>query len=203
MNDYVYRVLEKKYESIVDVIDDFKFLNCIKKAEIIKDCLKYDVSMSKDDVIDLMCEKMAKGGYHKILEETLKNMTLEMERMKLCLIQYGCIKITTDEPETYVPMYMMLGKVYKTIDDVTKAFEDLPLDEKGKVLCACIGLNTEYDSNMSDGEMFDWFFDCVFKAKLTEMFKELVIETTENIKKSDEKRERQYDDFDIFMVESI
>ena len=201
MNDYVYRVLEKKYESIVDVIDDFKFLNCIKKAEIIKDCLKYDVSMSKDDVIDLMCEKMAKGGYHKILEETLKNMTLEMERMKLCLIQYGCIKITTDEPETYVPMYMMLGKVYKTIDDVTKAFEDLPLDEKGKVLCACIGLNTEYDSNMSDGEMFDWFFDCVFKAKLTEMFKELVIETTENIKKSDEKRERQYDDFDIFMVE--
>lgn len=203
MNDYVYRILEKKYESIVDVIDDFKFLNCIKKAEIIKDCLKYDVSMSKDDVIDLMCEKMAKGGYHKILEETLKNMTLEMERMKLCLIQYGCIKITTDEPETYVPMYMMLGKVYKTIDDVTKAFEDLPLDEKGKVLCACIGLNTEYDSNMSDGEMFDWFFDCVFKAKLTEMFKELVIETTENIKKSDEKRERQYDDFDIFMVESI
>ena len=203
MNDYVYRVLEKKYESIVDVIDDFKFLNCIKKAEIIKDCLKYDVSMSKDDVIDLMCEKMAKGGYHKILEETLKNMTLEMERMKLCLIQYGCIKITTDEPETYVPMYMMLGKVYKTIDDVTKAFEDLPLDEKGKVLCACIGLNTEYDSNMSDGEMFDWFFDCVFKAKLTEMFKELIIETTENIKKSDEKRERQYDDFDIFMVESI
>ena len=203
MNDYVYRVLEKKYESIVDVIDDFKFLNCIKKAEIIKDCLKYDVSMSKDDVIDLMCEKMAKGGYHKILEETLKNMTLEMERMKLCLIQYGCIKITTDEPETYVPMYMMLGKVYKKIDDVTKAFEDLPLDEKGKVLCACIGLNTEYDSNMSDGEMFDWFFDCVFKAKLTEMFKELVIETTENIKKSDEKRERQYDDFDIFMVESI
>ena len=201
MNDYVYRVLEKKYESIVDVIDDFKFLNCIKKAEIIKDCLKYNVSMSKDDVIDLMCEKMAKGGYHKILEETLKNMTLEMERMKLCLIQYGCIKITTDEPETYVPMYMMLGKVYKTIDDVTKAFEDLPLDEKGKVLCACIGLNTEYDSNMSDGEMFDWFFDCVFKAKLTEMFKELVIETTENIKKSDEKRERQYDDFDIFMVE--
>ena len=135
MNDYVYRILEKKYESIVDVIDDFKFLNCIKKAEIIKDCLKYDVSMSKDDVIDLMCEKMAKGGYHKILEETLKNMTLEMERMKLCLIQYGCIKITTDEPETYVPMYMMLGKVYKTIDDVTKAFEDLPLDEKGKVLC--------------------------------------------------------------------
>ena len=203
MNDYVYRVLEKKYESIVDVIDDFKFLNCIKKAEIIKDCLKYDVSMSKDDVIDLMCEKMAKGGYHKILEETLKNMTLEMERMKLCLIQYGCIKITTDEPETYVPMYMMLGKVYKKIDDVTKAFEDLPLDEKGKVLCACIGLNTEYDSNMSDGEMFDWFFDCVFKAKLTEMFKELIIETTENIKKSDEKRERQYDDFDIFMVESI
>lgn len=203
MNDYVYRILEKKYESIVDVIDDFKFLNCIKKAEIIKDCLKYDVSMSKDDVIDLMCEKMAKGGYHKILEETLKNMTLEMERMKLCLIQYGCIKITTDEPETYVPMYMMLGKVYKKIDDVTKAFEDLPLDEKGKVLCACIGLNTEYDSNMSDGEMFDWFFDCVFKAKLTEMFKELVIETTENIKKSDEKRERQYDDFDIFMVESI
>ena len=203
MNDYVYRILEKKYESIVDVIDDFKFLNCIKKAEIIKDCLKYDVSMSKDDVIDLMCEKMAKGGYHKILEETLKNMTLEMERMKLCLIQYGCIKITTDEPETYVPMYMMLGKVYKTIDDVTKAFEDLPLDEKGKVLCACIGLNTEYDSNISDGEMFDWFFDCVFKAKLTEMFKELVIETTENIKKSDEKRERQYDDFDIFMVESI
>lgn len=203
MNDYVYRILEKKYESIVDVIDDFKFLNCIKKAEIIKDCLKYDVSMSKDDVIDLMCEKMAKGGYHKILEETLKNMTLEMERMKLCLIQYGCIKITTDEPETYVPMYMMLGKVYKTIDDVTKAFEDLPLDEKGKVLCACIGLNTEYDSNMSDGEMFDWFFDCVFKAKLTEMFKELIIETTENIKKSDEKRERQYDDFDIFMVESI
>lgn len=201
MNDYVYRVLEKKYESIVDVIDDFKFLNCIKKAEIIKDCLKYNVSMSKDDVIDLMCEKMAKGGYHKILEETLKNMTLEMERMKLCLIQYGCIKITTDEPETYVPMYMMLGKVYKKIDDVTKAFEDLPLDEKGKVLCACIGLNTEYDSNMSDGEMFDWFFDCVFKAKLTEMFKELVIETTENIKKSDEKRERQYDDFDIFMVE--
>ena len=203
MNDYVYRVLEKKYESIVDVIDDFKFLNCIKKAEIIKDCLKYNVSMSKDDVIDLMCEKMAKGGYHKILEETLKNMTLEMERMKLCLIQYGCIKITTDEPETYVPMYMMLGKVYKKIDDVTKAFEDLPLDEKGKVLCACIGLNTEYDSNMSDGEMFDWFFDCVFKAKLTEMFKELIIETTENIKKSDEKRERQYDDFDIFMVESI
>lgn len=203
MNDYVYRVLEKKYESIVDVIDDFKFLNCIKKAEIIKDCLKYNVSMSKDDVIDLMCEKMAKGGYHKILEETLKNMTLEMERMKLCLIQYGCIKITTDEPETYVPMYMMLGKVYKKIDDVTKAFEDLPLDEKGKVLCACIGLNTEYNSNMSDGEMFDWFFDCVFKAKLTEMFKELVIETTENIKKSDEKRERQYDDFDIFMVESI
>ena len=203
MNDYVYRILEKKYESIVDVIDDFKFLNCIKKAEIIKDCLKYDVSMSKDDVIDLMCEKMAKGGYHKILEETLKNMTLEMERMKLCLIQYGCIKITTDEPETYVPMYMMLGKVYKTIDDVTKAFEDLPLDEKGKVLCACIGLNTEYNSNMSDGEMFDWFFDCVFKAKLTEMFKELIIETTENIKKSDEKRERQYDDFDIFMVESI
>ena len=203
MNDYVYRILEKKYESIVDVIDDFKFLNCIKKAEIIKDCLKYDVSMSKDDVIDLMCEKMAKGGYHKILEETLKNMTLEMERMKLCLIQYGCIKITTDEPETYVPMYMMLGKVYKKIDDVTKAFEDLPLDEKGKVLCACIGLNTEYDSNMSDGEMFDWFFDCVFKAKLTEMFKELIIETTENIKKSDEKRERQYDDFDIFMVESI
>ena len=203
MNDYIYRILEKKYESIVDVIDDFKFLNCIKKAEIIKDCLKYDVSMSKDDVIDLMCEKMAKGGYHKILEETLKNMTLEMERMKLCLIQYGCIKITTDEPETYVPMYMMLGKVYKKIDDVTKAFEDLPLDEKGKVLCACIGLNTEYDSNMSDGEMFDWFFDCVFKAKLTEMFKELVIETTENIKKSDEKRERQYDDFDIFMVESI
>ena len=202
MNDYVYRVLEKKYESIVDVIDDFKFLNCIKKAEIIKDCLKYNVSMSKDDVIDLMCEKMAKGGYHKILEETLKNMTLEMERMKLCLIQYGCIKITTDEPETYVPMYMMLGKVYKKIDDVTKAFEDLPLDEKGKVLCACIGLNTEYDSNMSDGEMFDWFFDCVFKAKLTEMFKELIIETTENIKKSDEKRERQYDDFDIFMVES-
>ena len=201
MNDYVYRVLEKKYESIVDVIDDFKFLNCIKKAEIIKDCLKYNVSMSKDDVIDLMCEKMAKGGYHKILEETLKNMTLEMERMKLCLIQCGCIKITTDEPETYVPMYMMLGKVYKTIDDVTKAFEDLPLDEKGKVLCACIGLNTEYDSNMSDGEMFDWFFDCVFKAKLTEMFKELVIETTENIKKNDEKRERQYDDFDIFMVE--
>ena len=201
MNDYVYRVLEKKYESIVDVIDDFKFLNCIKKAEIIKDCLKYNVSMSKDDVIDLMCEKMAKGGYHKILEETLKNMTLEMERMKLCLIQYGCIKITTDEPETYVPMYMMLGKVYKTIDDVTKAFEDLPLDEKGKVLCACIGLNTEYNSNMSDGEMFDWFFDCVFKAKLTEMFKELVIETTENIKKNDEKRERQYDDFDIFMVE--
>ena len=201
MNDYVYRILEKKYESIVDVIDDFKFLNCIKKAEIIKDCLKYDVSMSKDDVIDLMCEKMAKGGYHKILEETLKNMTLEMERMKLCLIQYGCIKITTDEPETYVPMYMMLGKVYKTIDDVTKAFEDLPLDEKGKVLCACIGLNTEYNSNMSDGEMFDWFFDCVFKAKLTEMFKELIIETTENIKKSDEKRERQYDDFDIFMVE--
>ena len=203
MNDYVYRVLEKKYESIVDVIDDFKFLNCIKKAEIIKDCLKYNVSMSKDDVIDLMCEKMAKGGYHKILEETLKNMTLEMERMKLCLIQYGCIKITTDEPETYVPMYMMLGKVYKKIDDVTKAFEDLPLDEKGKVLCACIGLNTEYNSNMSDGEMFDWFFDCVFKAKLTEMFKELVIETTENIKKNDEKRERQYDDFDIFMVESI
>lgn len=203
MNDYVYRVLEKKYESIVDVIDDFKFLNCIKKAEIIKDCLKYNVSMSKDDVIDLMCEKMAKGGYHKILEETLKNMTLEMERMKLCLIQYGCIKITTDEPETYVPMYMMLGKVYKKIDDVTKAFEDLPLDEKGKVLCACIGLNTEYNSNISDGEMFDWFFDCVFKAKLTEMFKELVIETTENIKKSDEKRERQYDDFDIFMVESI
>lgn len=203
MNDYVYRVLEKKYESIVDVIDDFKFLNCIKKAEIIKDCLKYNVSMSKDDVIDLMCEKMAKGGYHKILEETLKNMTLEMERMKLCLIQYGCIKITTDEPETYVPMYMMLGKVYKKIDDVTKAFEDLPLDEKGKVLCACIGLNTEYNSNMSDGEMFDWFFDCVFKAKLTEMFKELIIETTENIKKSDEKRERQYDDFDIFMVESI
>lgn len=203
MNDYVYRVLEKKYESIVDVIDDFKFLNCIKKAEIIKDCLKYNVSMSKDDVIDLMCEKMAKGGYHKILEETLKNMTLEMERMKLCLIQYGCIKITTDEPETYVPMYMMLGKVYKTISDVTRAFEDLPLDEKGKVLCACIGLNTEYDSQMSDGEMFDWFFDCVFKAKLTEMFKELVIETTENIKKSDEKRERQYDDFDIFMVESI
>lgn len=201
MNDYVYRVLEKKYESIVDVIDDFKFLNCIKKAEIIKDCLKYNVSMSKDDVIDLMCEKMAKGGYHKILEETLKNMTLEMERMKLCLIQYGCIKITTDEPETYVPMYMMLGKVYKKIDDVTKAFEDLPLDEKGKVLCACIGLNTEYNSNMSDGEMFDWFFDCVFKAKLTEMFKELVIETTENIKKNDEKRERQYDDFDIFMVE--
>ena len=203
MNDYVYRVLEKKYESIVDVIDDFKFLNCIKKAEIIKDCLKYNVSMSKDDVIDLMCEKMAKGGYHKILEETLKNMTLEMERMKLCLIQYGCIKITTDETETYVPMYMMLGKVYKKIDDVTKAFEDLPLDEKGKVLCACIGLNTEYNSNMSDGEMFDWFFDCVFKAKLTEMFKELIIETTENIKKSDEKRERQYDDFDIFMVESI
>ena len=203
MNDYVYRVLEKKYESIVDVIDDFKFLNCIKKAEIIKDCLKYNVSMSKDDVIDLMCEKMAKGGYHKILEETLKNMTLEMERMKLCLIQYGCIKITTDEPETYVPMYMMLGKVYKKIDDVTKAFEDLPLDEKGKVLCSCIGLNTEYNSNISDGEMFDWFFDCVFKAKLTEMFKELVIETTENIKKSDEKRERQYDDFDIFMVESI
>ena len=203
MNDYVYRVLEKKYESIVDVIDDFKFLNCIKKAEIIKDCLKYNVSMSKDDVIDLMCEKMAKGGYHKILEETLKNMTLEMERMKLCLIQCGCIKITIDEPETYVPMYMMLGKVYKKIDDVTKAFEDLPLDEKGKVLCACIGLNTEYNSNISDGEMFDWFFDCVFKAKLTEMFKELVIETTENIKKSDEKRERQYDDFDIFMVESI
>ena len=203
MNDYVYRVLEKKYESIVDVIDDFKFLNCIKKAEIIKDCLKYNVSMSKDDVIDLMCEKMAKGGYHKILEETLKNMTLEMERMKLCLIQYGCIKITIDEPETYVPMYMMLGKVYKKIDDVTKAFEDLPLDEKGKVLCACIGLNTEYNSNMSDGEMFDWFFDCVFKAKLTEMFKELIVETTENIKKSDEKRERQYDDFDIFMVESI
>ena len=202
MNDYVYRVLEKKYESIVDVIDDFKFLNCIKKAEIIKDCLKYNVSMSKDDVIDLMCEKMAKGGYHKILEETLKNMTLEMERMKLCLIQYGCIKITIDEPETYVPMYMMLGKVYKKIDDVTKAFEDLPLDEKGKVLCSCIGLNTEYNSNISDGEMFDWFFDCVFKAKLTEMFKELVIETTENIKKSDEKRERQYDDFDIFMVES-
>ena len=203
MNDYVYRVLEKKYESIVDVIDDFKFLNCIKKAEIIKDCLKYNVSMSKDDVIDLMCEKMAKGGYHKILEETLKNMTLEMERMKLCLIQCGCIKITIDEPETYVPMYMMLGKVYKKIDDVTKAFEDLPLDEKGKVLCACIGLNTEYNSNISDGEMFDWFFDCVFKDKLTEMFKELVIETTENIKKSDEKRERQYDDFDIFMVESI
>ena len=203
MNDYVYRVLEKKYESIVDVIDDFKFLNCIKKAEIIKDCLKYNVSMSKDDVIDLMCEKMAKGGYHKILEETLKNMTLEMERMKLCLIQCGCIKITIDEPETYVPMYMMLGKVYKKIDDVTKAFEDLPLDEKGKVLCACIGLNTEYNSNISDGEMFDWFFDCVFKAKLTEMFKELIIETTENIKKSDEKRERQYDDFDIFMVESI
>ena len=203
MNDYVYRVLEKKYESIVDVIDDFKFLNCIKKAEIIKDCLKYNVSMSKDDVIDLMCEKMAKGGYHKILEETLKNMTLEMERMKLCLIQYGCIKITIDEPETYVPMYMMLGKVYKKIDDVTKAFEDLPLDEKGKVLCACIGLNTEYNSNISDGEMFDWFFDCVFKAKLTEMFKELIVETTENIKKSDEKRERQYDDFDIFMVESI
>ena len=203
MNDYVYRVLEKKYESIVDVIDDFKFLNCIKKAEIIKDCLKYNVSMSKDDVIDLMCEKMAKGGYHKILEETLKNMTLEMERMKLCLIQYGCIKITIDEPETYVPMYMMLGKVYKKIDDVTKAFEDLPLDEKGKVLCSCIGLNTEYNSNISDGEMFDWFFDGVFKAKLTEMFKELVIETTENIKKSDEKRERQYDDFDIFMVESI
>ena len=201
MNDYVYRVLEKKYESIVDVIDDFKFLNCIKKAEIIKDCLKYNVSMSKDDVIDLMCEKMAKGGYHKILEETLKNMTLEMERMKLCLIQCGCIKITIDEPETYVPMYMMLGKVYKKIDDVTKAFEDLPLDEKGKVLCACIGLNTEYNSNISDGEMFDWFFDCVFKAKLTEMFKELVIETTENIKKSDEKRERQYDDFDIFMEE--
>ena len=201
MNDYVYRVLEKKYESIVDVVDDFKFLNCIKKAEIIKDCLMYNVAMSKDDVIDLMCEKMAKGGYHKILEETLKNMTWEMERMKLCLIQCGCIKITTDEPETYVPMYMMLGKVYKEIDDVTKAFEDLPLDEKGKVLCACIGLNTEYDSQMSDGEMFDWFFDCVFKAKLTEMFKESVIKTTENIKKSDEKRERQYDDFDIFMVE--
>ena len=201
MNDYVYRVLEKNYESIVDVIDDFKFLDWIKKAEIIKDCLKYNVSMSKDDVIDLMCEKMAKGGYHKILEETLKNMTLDMKRMNLCIIQCGCIKITIDEPETYVPMYMMLGKVYKTISDVTRAFEDLPLDKRGKVLSACIRLNTEYGSQMSDGEMFDWFFDCVFKAELPEMFKELVIETTDNIKKSDEKREKQNDDFDIFMVE--
>ena len=62
MNDYVYRVLENNYKSIVDAIDDFKFLDWIKKAEIIKDCLKYNVSMSKDDVIDLKCEKMAKGG---------------------------------------------------------------------------------------------------------------------------------------------
>ena len=73
MNDYVYRVLEKKYESIVDVIDDFKFLNCIKKAEIIKDCLKYNVSMSKDDVIDLMCEKMAKDPRRDIEEHDLGN----------------------------------------------------------------------------------------------------------------------------------